>query len=88
MARQKKTAEDLESERNVEIVLLDEAIKALKEKKASHLILGKVLRLVDEIYGIGILVQCQACNCYHPKDFTGDCRDDANRFVTYDGERE
>lgn len=26
------------------------------------------------------VVECGCCSCYHPKDFTGDCRDNNNRF--------
>lgn len=28
------------------------------------------------------LVACGICGCYHPEGFTGDCRDDANRYAT------
>lgn len=27
-----------------------------------------------------ILYECGICSCYHPWDFGGDCRDDANRY--------
>jgi len=27
-----------------------------------------------------ILYECGICDCYHPWDFDGDCRDDSNRF--------
>ena len=27
-----------------------------------------------------ILYECGICDCYHPWDWTGDCRDDANRY--------
>lgn len=26
-----------------------------------------------------ILFECGICDCYHPWEFTGDCRDDDNR---------
>ena len=26
------------------------------------------------------LYECGICDCYHPWDWDGDCRDDANRF--------
>ena len=26
------------------------------------------------------LVECGICDCWHPQDFSGDCRDDSNRF--------
>lgn len=29
-----------------------------------------------------IIFECGICGCYHPWDFTGDCRDDGNRFAT------
>jgi len=29
-----------------------------------------------------MVVECDCCSCYHPKDFWGDCRDDANRFAS------
>lgn len=25
--------------------------------------------------------RCGICECYHPADFNGDCRDDGNRFT-------
>ncbi len=27
-----------------------------------------------------ILYECGICDCYHPWEFCGDCRDDSNRF--------
>jgi hypothetical protein len=27
-----------------------------------------------------ILFECGICDCYHPWEFAGDCRDDSNRF--------
>ena len=27
------------------------------------------------------IFECGICGCYHPWDFTGDCRDDENRFA-------
>lgn len=27
-----------------------------------------------------VLYECGICSCYHPWDFTGDCRDYSNRF--------
>lgn len=27
-------------------------------------------------------VECGCCNCYHSIAFTGDCRDDNNRFAS------
>ena len=24
---------------------------------------------------------CEICSCYHPADWDGDCREDANRFA-------
>lgn len=27
-----------------------------------------------------ILYECGICGCYHPWDWSGDCRDDANRY--------
>lgn len=30
------------------------------------------------------LVPCRCCDGYHPKGFTGDCRDDVNRFSVDD----
>jgi hypothetical protein len=32
--------------------------------------------------------ECDTCNCWHPANFEGDCRDDDNRFATEDGCRE
>ncbi len=26
--------------------------------------------------------ECGSCSCWHPVEFTGDCRDDANRFAS------
>ena len=26
--------------------------------------------------------ECGICSCYHPANWDGDCRDDANRFAT------
>ena len=26
------------------------------------------------------LIECGCCGAYHPVDFYGDCRDDANRY--------
>ena len=26
------------------------------------------------------LEECGSCDCYHPSDFYGDCRDDKNRY--------
>lgn len=28
-----------------------------------------------------IIYECGICDCYHPWDWEGDCRDDANRFM-------
>ena len=28
-----------------------------------------------------IIYECGICDCYHPWDWEGDCRDDANRFL-------
>lgn len=28
-----------------------------------------------------VFIECGCCNCYHPAEFYGDCRDDANRFA-------
>lgn len=27
-----------------------------------------------------VIYECGICSCYHPWDFSGDCRDDSNRF--------
>jgi hypothetical protein len=27
-----------------------------------------------------IIYQCEICECYHPWDWNGDCRDNANRY--------
>ena len=27
-----------------------------------------------------VLYECDICTCYHPWDFGGDCREDANRY--------
>jgi hypothetical protein len=29
--------------------------------------------------------ECGICDCLHPWDWNGDCRDDANRFASYSG---
>lgn len=28
--------------------------------------------------------ECGICSCYHPADWDGDCRDDANRYADAD----
>ena len=29
-----------------------------------------------------VIYECGICSCYHPWDWDGDCRDDANRYAT------
>ena len=29
--------------------------------------------------------ECGICSCLHPWDWDGDCRDDANRYLSYSG---
>ena len=36
--------------------------------------------LIDDCIDAGILEECGSCDQSHPYDFTGDCRDDSNRF--------
>lgn len=28
-----------------------------------------------------VYYRCGICDCYHPADWNGDCRDDANRYA-------
>jgi hypothetical protein len=44
---------------------------------------GQFMGLIYEPEGIG-LVECGCCGCFHRRAYTGDCRNDAERFPTPD----
>lgn len=35
----------------------------------------------DEKYNPPQFYECGICNCYHPAEWDGDCRDDDNRYA-------
>ena len=86
---------DKEKDKAVEEKLLLEACEilaklgfgdgAIPEKDG----LQHLLRRIDLLgYPDDLLVECGSCGSYHPHWFKGDCRDDAHRFASYDGDRE
>jgi len=48
--------------------------------------LEEALKQLDML-GRPLLIHCRCCNCYHRKSFSGDCRNDSERYAGPYGER-
>lgn len=57
-----------------------------KKKQADVALLQLALQELDRL-GHSIMEECGQCGCYHPINWTGDCRDDAHRYAGPYGER-
>jgi hypothetical protein len=73
--------------------LILEALKRLAKCKATHAstLKDKFLAVALqelEMQGVELLEECGGCGCYHPKWFSADCRDDANRFPSPYGDED
>jgi hypothetical protein len=40
-----------------------------------------VIYIPRQYINLELFCACESCGCYHPAEFDGDCRDDANRFI-------